>query len=316
METPKTLLEAIKFFSDKENCRQFMIAVRWADGVVRCPNCGSDNVLFMEKSNLYFCRMKHAKAKFSLKVGTVFEDSPIGLEKWLPASWLISNCKNGISSYEIARDLGVTQKTAWFMLHRIRVAMVEPDAKIGGNGPVECDETFIGGKVKNMHNSKRIKGMTYQGGTSKAIVLGMLERGGKVKAQTIQTRHKAEIDPVMTANVEAGSYIVTDEFPTYGFLTTPYQRDVINHAVEYVNGHIHTNGIENFWSLLKRGLNGTYISVEPAHLDAYVAEQVYRYNNRKDLNDAGRFSKVIFQIAGKRLTYAELTGKEAGAAVC
>jgi transposase-like protein len=315
METPKTLLEAVKFFSDKENCRQFMIAVRWADGVVRCPNCGSDNVLYMEKSNLYFCRMKHAKAKFSLKVGTVFEDSPIGLEKWLPASWLISNCKNGISSYEIARDLGVTQKTAWFMLHRIRVAMVEPNDKIGGNAAVECDETFVGGKVKNMHKAKRPKIAT-QGGGNKAIVMGMLERGGKVKAQVIQSRHKAQIDPVMTANVEAGSHIVTDEFNTYGFLTIPYQRDIINHAVEYVNGHIHTNGIENFWALLKRSLGGTYISVEPAHLDAYVIEQVYRYNNRKDLNDAGRFSKVMSQVAGKRLTYAELTGKEAGAVVC
>jgi transposase-like protein len=316
METPKTLIEAIKFFSDKENCRQFMISVRWADGVVRCPNCGSDNVIYLEKANLYFCRMKHAKAKFSLKVGTVFEDSPISLEKWLSASWLISNCKNGVSSYEIARSIGVTQKSAWFMLHRIRTAMVDSDYKLGGNGPVEVDETFIGGKVKNLHKSKRKQNYSYQGGGNKAIVMGMLERGGRVKAQVIQGRHKADIDPVMTKHVEAGSHIVTDEFNTYGFLTTPYQRDIINHAMEYVNGHIHTNGIENFWTLLKRSLGGTYISVEPAHLDAYVVEQVYRYNNRRDLNDAGRFSKLVSQVAGKRLTYAELTGKEAGAAVC
>ncbi len=313
---PKTLIEAIKFFSDKENCRQFMIAMRWADGVVRCPNCGSDNVLYMEKSNLYFCRMKHAKAKFSLKVGTVFEDSPIGLDKWLPTSWLISNCKNGVSSYEIARHIGVTQKTAWFMLHRIRVAMVETDGKIGTLAPVECDETFVGGKVKNMHKGKRNKAASYQGGGNKAIVMGMLERGAKVRAQVIQDRKRPEMDAVMSSNVEAGSHIITDELTTYGFLNTPYKRDVINHAMEYVNGHIHTNGIENFWTLLKRSLGGTYISVEPAHLDAYVVEQVYRYNNRKDMNDAGRFSKVVSQIAGKRLTYAELTGKEAGAAVC
>ncbi len=231
MEPPKTLIEAVKFFSDKENCRQFMISVRWADGVVRCPECGSDNVLFMEKSNLYFCRMKHSKAKFSLKVGTVFEDSPIALEKWLMTSWMISNCKNGVSSYEISRSIRVTQKSAWFMLHRIRTAMVETDTKIGTLGPVEVDETFVGGKVKNMHKGKRPKFAT-QGGGNKAIVMGMLERGGKVKAQVIQSRHKPEIDPVTTKHVEAGSVIHTDEFTTYGFLSTPYQREVINHAFE------------------------------------------------------------------------------------
>jgi transposase-like protein len=293
-----------------------MISARWPDGIVRCPVCNSERVTYLAKANVYKCKTVHPKQKFSLKTGTVFEDSPIGLEKWLPASWLLSNCKNGVSSYELSRDLGVTQKTAWFMLHRIRTAMVETDGKIGGNGHVEVDETFVGGKVKNMHKNKLKKDFSYQGGGNKAIVIGMLERGGKVRAKVIQSRHKAEIDPVMTQHVEAGSNIITDEFNTYGFLSTPYQRDVINHAMEYVNGHIHTNGIENFWSLLKRGLTGTYISVEPAHLDAYVVEQVYRYNNRKDLDDAGRFSKLMSQVNGKRLTYAELTGKEAGAAIC
>lgn len=316
MDMPKTLIEAIKFFSESENCRSFMIAIRWSDGVVRCPQCGSDKVVYMEKSRLYNCKVKHPKQKFSLKVGTIFEDSPIGLEKWLPAFWLLSNCKNGISSYELARDLGVTQKSAWFMLHRIRTVMIETgDVKLGHNGPVEIDETFVGGKVKNLHKGKRKQSYSYQGGGNKAIVMGMLERGGKVIAKVIQARHKADIDPVMTQNIEAGSHIVTDEFNTYGFLSTPYQRDVINHAVEYVNGHIHTNGIENFWTLLKRGLGGTYISVEPAHLDAYVVEQVYRYNNRKDMNDAGRFSKLMSQVVGKRLTYTDLTGKEAGATI-
>ena len=315
MDAPKTLLEAVRYFSDAENCRQFMISVRWADGIVRCPHCGSEKVTYLENAKLYKCNQKHPRQKFSLKVGTVFEDSPIGLEKWLPAAWMISNCKNGVSSYEIARDLGVTQKTAWFMLHRIRVAMVEPDSKIGGAGIVECDETFVGGKMKNVHKSKRLP-VSYQGGGNKAIVMGMLERGGRVKAQVIQDRKRPEMDAVMSKNVEPGSRIITDEHNTYGFLNTPYQREVINHALEYVNGHIHTNGIENFWTLLKRALGGTYVSVEPAHLDAYVVEQVYRYNNRKDTNDAGRFSKVISQVTGKRLTYAELTAKEAGAALC
>ncbi len=308
METPKTLLEAIKFFSDKENCRQFMISVRWADGVVRCPQCNSDRVTFLAKANVYKCKTIHPKQKFSLKTGTVFEDSPIGLEKWLPASWMLSNCKNGISSYELSRDLGVTQKTAWFMLHRIRVAMTDATGKLGG-GPIECDETFVGGKIKNMHKSRLQDGRKYQGQGNKVVVMGMLERGGRVKAKVMAGRKKDHIDPIMTANVEAGSHIITDEFPTYSFLSTPYNREVINHAMEYVNGHVHTNGIENFWSLLKRSLGGTYISVEPFHLDAYVSEQVFRYNNRKDSDDSTRFASCIMGIQGKRLTYEEITGR-------
>jgi transposase-like protein len=310
MDIPQTLLEAIKHFADPKNCRDFMIAVRWEDGIVRCPHCGSEKVTFLEKANLYNCNTKHPKQKFSLKVGTIFEDSPIGLDKWLPAAWLLVNCKNGISSYEIARALGVTQKSAWHILHRIRYAITDTGLKLGINAPVECDETFVGGKVKNMHKSKRQQSASYQGGGNKAIVLGMLERGGKVKARVIAGRKKHQMEPVMNECVEAGSRIITDEMNTYGFLETPYQREIVNHAIEYVNGHIHTNGIENFWALLKRGLAGTYISVEPFHLDAYVAEQVFRFNHRDDCNDAGRFIQVMSQIARKRLTYAELTGKE------
>jgi transposase-like protein len=307
METPKTLLEAIKFFADKENVRQFMISIRWADGVVRCPQCGSAGVTFLATANVYKCKTVHLKQKFSLKVGTIFEDSPLGLDKWLPAAWLLSNCKNGISSYETARALGITQKSAWHMLHRLREAMTDETGKIGGNGPVECDETFVGGKIKNMHKSRLQDGRKYQGQGNKVVVMGMLERGGRVKAKVMADRKKQQIDPVMAENVEAGSHIITDEFPTYSFLSTPYNREVINHAVEYVNGDVHTNGIENFWSLLKRGLHGTYISVEPFHLDAYVAEQVFRYNNRKDADDFTRFATCMMGIQGKRLTYKALT---------
>jgi transposase-like protein len=311
METPRTLLEAITHFSDAENCRKFMIAIRWADGVVRCPYCDATKLTWLAKANVYRCYGDHAKQKFSLKVGTIFEDSPLSLSKWLPAAWLLSNCKNGISSYELARALGVTQKSAWHMLHRLREAMTDETGMIGGNGaPVEIDETFVGGKVKNMHKSK-IKKLSHQaglqGGHGKAVVLGMLERGGRVKAQVVADRKKQQIDPVMTENVVAGSDIITDEFNTYGFLSTPYNREVINHAMEYVNGHVHTNGIENFWSLLKRSLGGTYISVEPFHLDAYVSEQVFRYNNRKDADDFARFATCMMGIQGKQLTYKALT---------
>jgi transposase-like protein len=309
METPKTLLDAIRFFEDAENCRLFMIATRWADGIVRCPRCGSESVSYMPNARQYHCKAKHEKSKFSLKVGTIFEDSPIGLEKWLPAAWLISNCKNGISSYEVARALGITQKSAWHMLHRLRHAMTNEQGKIGGNFAVEIDETFIGGKIKNMHKSKLEEGQRFQGGSGKAVVLGMLERGGKVRAGVIENRKGKTLQPIIRENVEAGTELYTDMHLGYWGLDSDFAHQMVDHAVEYVRGHVHTNGIENFWSLLKRGLTGTYISVEPFHLQAYIAEQVFRYNNRKDMNDGARFVKILSQIVGKRLTYAELTGR-------
>lgn len=311
MDTPQTLLDAIKHFADPKNCRDFMVAVRWDDGSVRCPYCGSQDVKFLEKANLYFCKAKHAKQKFSLKVGTIFEDSPIGLDKWLPAAWLLTNCKNGISSYELARALGITQKAAWHVLHRIREAMTDTGLKLGITAPVEIDETFVGGKVRNMHKAKRDRMEGHQGGKGKAIVLGMLERGGKVRAGVIADRKKHTMQPAIHAAVESGSHIITDEFPTYPFIAKDaYVHEIINHVEGYVREHVHTNGIENFWSLLKRGLGGTYVSVDAAHLNAYVAEQVFRFNHRDDCNDAGRFIQVMTQIVGKRLTYAELTARQ------
>src|SRR5271154_6734139 len=324
MESPKTLLEAIQYFSDAENCRQFMIAVRWADGIVKCPYCGSEKLTYLEKARLYRCYGKHPKQKFSLKIGTVFEDSPIPLEKWLPATWLLANCKNGISSYEIASDIGVTQKSAWFMMHRIRLAMQTGTfAKLGGPGSeIESDETFVGGKAKNMSASRRaqfkVARETSMGDAAlvnKTAVWGVLDREQrKVRATVVPKDNRAALQTAVLNQVAPGSKIYTDEAKVYRSLPKEYTHEFVNHMESYVRGNVHTNGLENFWSLLKRGLNGTYVAVEPFHLHRYLDEQMFRYNNRKDengrkLSDVERFTLAMSQIVGKRLTFAEVTGK-------
>lgn len=304
---PTTLQEAIIYFSNPDNCREYLVAHRWPDGVT-CPRCGGKDVLFLEKYNRWHCRARHAAPQFTLKTGTIFEDSPVGLDKWLAAMWQIVNCKNGISSYEVHRAIGVTQKTAWFMDHRIRLALGMASSEML-SGEIEADETFIGGKARNMHLSKRERRITGTGGKDKVAVMGLLERGGKVRTKVIGNRKKALLQAEVKKHVEAGSALYTDALPSYSGLAEDYMHQVIDHAVAYVDGQIHTNGLENFWSLLKRGINGTYVSVEPFHLFRYLDEQVFRYNNRKDKTDAQRFSLAVRQIVGRRLTYAELTGK-------
>src|SRR2546421_1664739 len=311
MANPTTLQEAIQHFSNFDNCRAFMVEIRWPNGAVQCPYCGSEKVTYLANARVYRCYGEHPKQKFSLKVGTIFEDSPIPLEKWLPAVWLLVNAKNGVSSWEIHRSLGVTQKSAWFMLQRIRYALQGKNSgKLGGPGSeIEVDETFIGGKARNMHRSKRARVITGTGGKDKTVVMGMMERGGNVRAFVVENRRRSELQKQVREHVEAGAAIYSDELKSYDGLNADYDHAVINHAVEYVNGKVHTNGMENFWSLLKRGLHGTYVSVEPFHLFRYIDEQAFRYNNRKDMNDADRFSLAVSQIIGKRLTYAEVTGK-------
>jgi transposase-like protein len=279
------------------------------DGIVRCPRCQSDKVTYLEKARVYRCYGDHPKQKFSLKVGTVFEDSPIPLEKWLPAVWLHVNSKNGISSYELHRALGVTQKSAWFMLHRIRLAMQDDffGSKLGGE--VEVDETFIGGKARNMHVSERKRRITGTGGKDKTAVIGILERGGKVRAAVIPNRKRKVLQEEVRKHVTAGASLYTDALMSYEGLAGEYAHQVVDHATQYVDGRVHTNGLENFWSLLKRGISGTYVSVEPFHLFRYLDEQMFRFNNRKDLDDKGRFDLTVSQLVGKRLTYADLTGK-------
>lgn len=305
---PKSLQEAIIYFSNIANCIEYLAARRWPNGVT-CPICGSHHVsAFNPTRRTWKCSTHHSKREFSVKVGTIFEDSPISLDKWLTAIWMLSNCKNGISSYEIARDLNVTQKTAWFMLHRIRLALQDENSnKL--NGEIEVDETFIGGKARNMHLNERERRITGTGGKDKAIVFGALERGGKVKTAVIDDRKKKGLQSQVRNHVEAGSALYSDALRSYDGLAQDYAHQVIDHAEKYVDGNVHTNGLENFWSLLKRGIAGTYVSVEPFHLFRYLDEQVFRFNNRKDLNDSGRFSLAISKIIGKRLTFAALTGK-------
>jgi transposase-like protein len=307
---PKSLTEAILYFADPDNALQYLVSLRWPEGVA-CPYCHTDKPSFLTTRRIWKCRnVQECGKQFSAKIGTIFEESPIGLDKWLTAVWLISNCKNGVSSYEIARDLKVTQKTAWFMLQRIRTAM--QDETTGGklSGEVEVDETFIGGKARNMHKARRARKITGRGPTGKEVVFGMLERGGKVIVGHVDGRKRKHVDPVIREHVEAGSAIFSDELKSYNKLEGDFQHAVINHAIEYVNGNVHTNGMENFWSLLKRGLHGTYISVEPFHLFRYLDEQAFRFNQRKE-NDAARFERVCRQIVGRRLTWDKLTGKEA-----
>jgi transposase-like protein len=319
METPKTLRDAITFFADTENCREFMVGVRWPDGIVRCPQCDSDRILYLENAKVYYCKAKHAKQKFSLKVGTIFEDSPIGLDKWLPAFWLLTNCKNGVSSYELARALGVTQKTAWFMLHRVREALRDTSThQFGFGGPVEGDETYIGPNPVKMHKDRKAKVQARDGMKGgfigKTAVQGILDRElRQVRAKVLPNVKRETLQNMILENVTPFAKLYTDEHQGYGGLEKQFIHKVINHSQEYVRGHVHTQGIENFWSLLKRTLRGTYVAVEPFHLDQYLSEQVFRYNNRstKDnpLTDADRFTLALSQVINKRLTYAELTGK-------
>jgi len=307
---PQSLLEATRLFSNPDSAHAHLRDLRWPDGVISCPNCKGTAHYFLATQRRWKC--KGCKKQFSVKVGTIFEDSPLGLDKWLIAVWLVTNAKNGISSCEIARSLEVTQKTAWFMLHRIRLAMQQGSIEKLVDA-VEVDETYIGGKARNMHPYTRKKKITGTGGKDKTIVMGMLERGGPVITYVIDRPKKQTLQGLVKDNVLADTQVYTDALKSYDGLGEWYRHQVIDHAVSYVDGHVHTNGMENFWSLLKRTIGGTYVSVEPFHLFRYLDEQSFRFNERR-LNDGDRFKLVAGAIAGKRLTYKKLTGKELAAA--
>lgn len=319
MAKPKTLRDAVRYFSDEQVCIDTVAGMRWPDGVV-CPNCGKREHYYLATQKRWKC--KECYRQFSVKVGTIFEDSPIALDKWLIALWMLVNCKNGISSYEVARGLGITQKSAWFVLHRLRFALKSGIMKpLGGKGvEVEADESFIGGAAKFMHAERRKRSIGMKGmGTNKMIAFGILERGGDVRAFAVPNRRRPELVKHLHENVREDTLVYTDALMSYNNLRAKYQHEVIDHARGYVRGRVHTNGLENFWSLVKRGIKGTYVSVEPFHLFRYLDEQVFRYNNRavphRPMKDGDRFNLALSQIAGKRLTFAEVTGK-VGAAAC
>jgi transposase-like protein len=304
---PSTLQEAIVYFSDLDVATDFVRDIRWPNGV-ECPTCGSKQVTYLSTRRVWKCKNEHTRKQFTVKLGTIFEDSALGLDRWLPAVWLVTNCKNGISSYELASHLGVTQKSAWFMLHRVRLAMQSRSfEKLSGE--VEADETFIGGKGKNMHKDrKRRVQMSSQKG-EKTIVLGLLQREtGEFRAKVAPNRRKHPIHENIKENVNPGSILYTDVHHGYDDLPDEIMRQAVDHISSYVHGRVHVNGVENFWSLLKRTLGGTYVSVDPVHLFRYLDEQCFRFN-RRYLSDAERFALVIGQVIGRRITYAELTGK-------
>jgi transposase-like protein len=319
LKKPVTLQQAIVYFADPDRAFRYAVELRWPDARINCPRCASEKHSFIRTRRIWFCN--GCKKQFTLKVGTIFEDSALGLDKWMTAVWMICNCKNGVSSHELARSLGITQKSAWFMLHRVREALANGSMmKMGGNGPVEIDETFVGPNPRTMHKDRRAKQLSAFGRKPKSIVMGMLDRDSRqVRARVVPNVKRETLQDAILKQIERGATVYTDAYPSYDNLSAQdYIHATVNHVDEYVRGQIHTQGIENFWSLLKRQLRGTYVAVEPFHLDRYVGEQCFRYNNRatKDnpLNDADRFALAMSQVSGKRLTYADLTGKGQGAA--
>lgn len=310
-EMPRTLMQAVRYFADRDVCDRYMRSIKWPDGKITCPHCGGDRIGEVATRRLIRC--KDCRKQISAKVGTLFEDSPLGLDKWFVAVWYIANCKNGVSSYELARALGIRQPSAWFMLHRIRAAMEE-----GGidkfDGPAEADTTYVGGEARNMHKAKREQRIKGRGAVGKTPVHGLLQRAvaeqpSQVRAEVLGADDAERLVPAVRRHVRRGAEVYTDAARAYSDVCLTHLHRQIDHAKAYAVGAVHTNGLENFWSLFKRSIRGTYIAVAPFHLCRYVAEQARRFNDRTK-DDAGRFLAVLRNVVGKRLTYRVLTAQD------
>jgi transposase-like protein len=266
-------------------------------------------VKFLANYRRWECKEKHPRRQFTVKVGTIMEDSPLGLDKWAVAFWLEANAKNSISSYEVHRALGITQKSAWFMQHRIRLAMQSKSfTKL--SGIVEADETVIGGLSKNMHRNVRDRKITGTGSAGKTVVMGVLARGGEVRTEVLRDQMVKTIRENVEKHVAPGSMLMTDQLYAYKTLADKYAHQFVNHTVEYVRENVHTNGLENFWALFKRCVKGTHVSIEPAHLFRYLDAEMFRFNKRK-LTDGERLIHAALGMSGKRLTYKSLIGTAA-----
>lgn len=305
-EIPQTLLEAVRYFSVPAHCNDFMREIKWPGGKIVCPKCGNDSCKELPtRPGTIKCNRASCQKQFSFKVGTIFEDSPLGLDKWFCAVWSIANCKNGISSHELGRAIGVTQRTAWFMLHRIRKAMESSDFH-KMDGEIESDETFVGGKAANMHAKKREKKITGRGGADKTPVQCVLQRDGDARTFVLHNVEGATIKGNIMRNVARDAAVYTDEGTSTSGLADSYRHEFVTHSAgEFVRDRVHTNSAENFFALLKRALKGTYVAVQPWHLFRYCHEQGFRFNFR-EINDAGRFLRALRGVLGKRLTYREL----------
>ena len=302
----KNLTDFHEYFNDEETCRKHLEAQRWPDGRIICPFCQSQRIYRFTDGKRFKCAEKTCNKKFTATVGTIYENSKIPLQKWFLALYIIGSHKKGISSLQLHRDLGITQKSAWFVLHRIREMLTEKAPALL-TGTIQVDEAYIGGREANKHASKRAKSQKGRADDVKTPVIGIVETGGKIAVSVTPWVNKKNVKALIEQNVQKGSTMVTDSYSMYAYLgaDNAFTHVIVNHSRgEYVKAGFHTNGVENFWSLLKRGIIGIYHQVSPKHLQRYCNEFSGRYNTRK-VKDNERFNLLLGNSAG-RLKYDDL----------